>query len=167
LRRRSPKWTRKPRFISYIQTELVFRGAHQECTHNCNEIRAFLAELVFRQIPRKSAQRSWQSQWLRGLFLRAPLLNPVPGGVLRVLRTPVRLCPLSSRRLALRLAACVLALSHPRVRTEPMAADRAGSFPGRAEHGESSIMFSIGKCSCSLCPSNHPTGCVHRNENEE
>jgi hypothetical protein len=48
------KWTRNSRRIIYMRAELVFRGAHQKCAHNSNEIRAFPPELVFRQIPRKS-----------------------------------------------------------------------------------------------------------------
>ena len=51
LRCRRGKWTGNSRAISYMRTELVFRGAHQECAHNRNEIRAFPPELVFRQIP--------------------------------------------------------------------------------------------------------------------
>jgi hypothetical protein len=43
----------------------------------------------------------------------------------------------SSRCLALRLAARVLTHSDSRIRTEPTAADRAGSFP-EGGHGDSS-----------------------------
>ena len=132
------KWTRNSGRIIYIRAELVFRGAHQECAHNANKIRAFPSELVFRQIPGKSAQGRRQSQRLRWFFLGIPLLNPVARCVLRVLCTPVRLCPLPSRQLALRLAARSLAQSYPRVRTEPVAADGTRSFPERGHRQSSS-----------------------------
>jgi hypothetical protein len=137
--RRSGKWTRNSCCISYIHAELVFRGAHQECAHNRNEIRAFPPELVFREIPRKTAQRCRQSQWFRWLFLGTPLLNAVARRVLRVLRTPTRLCLLPSYRLALWLMARALAQSYPRIRTEPVAADGARSLSKRGHRETSSL----------------------------
>src|ERR1022692_80637 len=58
---------------------------------------------------------------LRRLFLRAPLLDTIPGGVLRVLGSPVRLRLLPPRRLTLRPATGALPRSHSWVGTEPMA----------------------------------------------
>jgi hypothetical protein len=43
-----------------MQADLVFRGVHQECPHSPQEISGFAAELVFRDIPGKSVQRSRQ-----------------------------------------------------------------------------------------------------------
>jgi hypothetical protein len=43
-----------------MQADLVFCGAHQECSHNCQEISCLAAELVFREVPGKSVQRSRQ-----------------------------------------------------------------------------------------------------------
>jgi hypothetical protein len=37
-----------------MRAHLVFRGAHQECTHNAKKISGFAADLVFRQVPGKS-----------------------------------------------------------------------------------------------------------------
>lgn len=132
------KCARKPCGINAIRADLIFRGAHQECSHNPNEISAFPPELVFRQIPGKLPQRGRQSQWLRRLFLRTPLLNPVARAVFRVLRTPVRLRPLPPRRLAFRITACMLTRSYPRVGTEPVVTDGARSFPGRGHSASSS-----------------------------
>jgi hypothetical protein len=56
-------------------------------------------------------------------------LQAVARGVIRVLRAPMRLSPLSARRLTLRLPARMLTSSDPRIRTEPAAADRAWSLP--------------------------------------
>jgi hypothetical protein len=81
-------------------------------------------------------------QW-RLVFLGAALLNAVTGGVLRILRTPVRLRHLAPRCLALGLTAGVLTWSYSLVGTKPLAADRARCFPG-CGHRESS----------SLCPAN-------------
>jgi len=118
------------RGIKHIRAELVFRGTHQECSHNSNKISAFLPELVFRQIPGKSVQRGGQSQWLRRLFLRVTLLDPVGYGVIRIRGAPPGLGPFPPRRLALWLAARMLARSHSRVGTEPMAAKGTRSLPG-------------------------------------
>jgi len=52
-----------------MQADLVFRGAHQECTHNAKEISRFAADLVFRDVPGKSVQRSRHTQRLRRSFL--------------------------------------------------------------------------------------------------
>ena len=69
------------------------------------------------------------------------LLYAVAGGVLRVLRTPVRLRRLAPRCLALGLTARALAWSYPCIGTKPLAADRAGSFPGRGHRESSSPTF--------------------------
>jgi len=127
------------RGIKPIRAELVFRGTHQECSHNSNEISAFLPELVFRQIPGKSVQRGWQAQWLWLLFLRVPLQDPVGCGIIRIRCAPpwlgvfFRPC-----RLALWLAAGMLARPHSCVGTEPMTAKGTRPLPGRGHRDSSS-----------------------------
>ena len=51
LSRRKGKCVVKPCGISQMQPELVFRGTHQECSHNPNEISALGPKLVFREPP--------------------------------------------------------------------------------------------------------------------
>ena len=51
--------------------DLVFRGAEHKCTHNPNEISAFGAELVFREIPGKFGQRRGQAERFRRRGWRA------------------------------------------------------------------------------------------------
>jgi len=121
--------TRNSRRISDIPADLVFRGAHQEYAHNTKKISCLPADLVFRQIPRKSVQRRRNTQRLRCPFLGMPTLEAIARGVIRVLRAPPRLRLLPPGRLALRFRARMLACSHPRVRTEPAAANRAWSLP--------------------------------------
>ena len=119
-----------PRTFKYIRLELVFRGPHQECSHNPNEIRALSPELVFRQVPGKLLQRWRQPQWFRCVGLRFSLLEPVGHRVIRVPAPPVRLRLLPPFRLALWLAADVLPVSYSWVRPKPPPADCAGPLPG-------------------------------------
>jgi hypothetical protein len=138
LSRRKGKCVGKPCGISQIQPELVFRGAHHECSHNPNEISALGAELVFREEPGELVQGRGYAQWFwSGLCLRRPLINPPRDGVARVPASPTGLCLLPSRRLAVGLPARMLAVSYSRVRPEPPAADRARSLPG-LWHGDAS-----------------------------
>ena len=134
------------RGIKHIRAELVFRGTYQECSHNSNEISAFPPELVFRQIPGKSVQRGGQSQWLRRLFLRVTLLDPIGYGVVGIRGAPPGLGLFPPRRLALWLAAGMLARSDSRVGAEPMAAKRTRSFPGRGHRDSSSQRASLSCC---------------------
>jgi hypothetical protein len=120
-----------------MQADLVFRGAYQECAHNSKKISRFAAELVFRDIPGKSVQWAANAQRLRRPLLCAALLETIAGGVVRVLRPPSSLSLFPSRRLALRLTACPLTYSHPRMGTEPPAADGTGSLR-RSGHRDSS-----------------------------
>jgi hypothetical protein len=115
----------------HIRTELVFRGAHQKCTHTAMKSEPFRPNSFFARSQGSRPKGAGNRSGSGGLFLGAPLLNPVARRILRVLRPPVRLCPLSPRRLALRLTARALAQSYPWVRTEPVTANRAGSFPKR------------------------------------
>ena len=121
-----------------MHLDLVFRQAHQECAHNAKEISAFAAELVFRDVPGKSVQRSGHTQRFRRPFLGAAPLETIAGGIIRILRPPLSLGLLPSRRLTLRLTACALTLSDPRMGTEPTVADGTGSFPGSGHRGLSS-----------------------------
>jgi len=83
-------------------------------------------------------------QRLRRLFLRAPLLDAIPGGVLRVLGSPVRLRLLPPRRLTLRPATGALPRSYSWVGTEPMVADGTRSLPGRWHRESSSPCCCLG-----------------------
>ena len=121
-----------------MQADLVFRRAHQECAHNSQEISGFAAELVFREVPGKLVQWGGNTQRLWRPFLGDSPLETIAGGVVRVLRTPPRLGPSPSRRLALRLTASMLALPDPRIRTEPVATDGAGSLPESGHRDPSS-----------------------------
>jgi len=89
-------------------------------------------------------QRRRQMQRLRRLFLRAPLLDAIPGGVLRVLGSPVRLRLLPPRRLTLRPATGALPRSYSWVGTEPMVADGTRSLPGRWHRESSSPCCCLG-----------------------
>jgi len=126
---RSRMSARNSRRITHIPADLVFRGAHHECAHNSQKITCLPAELVFREIPRKSVQWRWYTQRFRRLFLNMPTLEAIARRVVRVLRAPPRLSFLPARRLTLRFAARTLACSHPWIRTEPAAANRAWSLP--------------------------------------
>ncbi len=125
--------------LKQMQTDLVFRGTHQKCAHNAKEISNFAAQLVFRHVPGKSVQRRGHSQRLRLSFLHTALLDTIAGGIVRVLRPPLSLSLLPSRRLALRLTTCPLTHSDPRMGTEPAAADGTGSLPGSGHRDSSSL----------------------------
>jgi hypothetical protein len=58
LLRRAGKCAEKSLGIKQIRPDLVFRGSHDYCSHNANEISSLRAELVFRDIPGKLVQRS-------------------------------------------------------------------------------------------------------------
>jgi hypothetical protein len=92
LFRRKGKCTGKPRRVSDIRAELVFRGAEEKCSQNPNEISALHSELVFRQIPGKLVQRRGHSQRFRHrIGLRRALLHPVGGRIIRIPAAPTRL----------------------------------------------------------------------------
>src|ERR1041384_741462 len=122
-----------------MQSDLIFRGAHQECAHNSKEISCFSADLVFRDVPGKSAQRSGHTQRLRRPLLCVAPLETIAGRVVRVLRPPPSLGLFPSRRLAIRLTARTLTRSDPRIGTEPPAADGTGSLPGSGHRDSSSL----------------------------
>jgi hypothetical protein len=130
LLRRRGKCAGKSRGISEIRPELVFRGPDYYCSHNPKEISTLGTELVFRQLPGELVQGGGQTQRLRRRGgLRRALVDPPCDGVVRVPPTPTGLGLLPTRRLAFRLPAGLLALSYPRVRPEPSAADRTRSLP--------------------------------------
>jgi hypothetical protein len=122
-----------------MQSDLVFRGAHQECAHNSEKISRFAADLVFRDVPGKSVQRSGHAQRLRRPLLCVTLLKTICGRVVRVLRSPPSLGLFPSRRLALRLTARALTPSDPRIGTEPAAANGTGSLLGSGHRDSSSL----------------------------
>jgi len=110
-------------------------GIQYGAAGNSRGINDIRAELVFRQVPGKSAQRDGQTQRFRRLRLGVALLNAVGDGVIRIGGPPPGLGLLPPRRLALRLAARLLTRPHSHMRSEPPAADRAGSLAGLG-HGE-------------------------------
>src|SRR6266446_4823663 len=67
----------------------------------------------------------------RGLGLRRALVDSVGYGVAQVPVAPTGLGLLPPPGLAFRLSASMLAVSYSRVRSEPTAADRTWSLPGR------------------------------------
>ena len=120
------KW----RGINKIRPELVFRGADEKCSHKPNEISALRSELVFRELPGQLVQGNGQAQRLRRwLGLRRTLIEAVGDGIVWVAAVPTGLGFLSADGLALWVAAGMLAISYPRVRPEPPAADEAWSLP--------------------------------------
>src|SRR5450755_4039551 len=120
------KW----RGINKIRPELVFRGADEKCSHKPNEISALRSELVFRELPGQLVQGNGQAQRLRRwLGLRRTLIEAVGDGIVWVAAAPTGLGFLSADGLALWVAAGMLAISYPRVRPEPPAADEAWSLP--------------------------------------
>ena len=144
LSRRLGKWACKARGINQIRAELVFRRPDHKCSHNPNEISPLWPELVFREIPGKLVQRRGQTQRfrLRTLWIR-PLVDPPRGGITRVAAAPTGLGLLPACHLALRLPTGVLAISCPRVRPEPPAANRTRSLPG-LWHGDDSTSSRLG-----------------------
>ena len=116
--------------ISEIRTDLVFRGADDQCSHNANEISALRAELVFRDVPGKLVQWRGQSKRFGGFGLRRALVESPCDGVAGVSITPVCLGLLTARGLAVGIAAGALTASHSRVGPEPPATDSARSLPG-------------------------------------
>jgi len=133
--------------IREIRADLVFRGADDQCSHNTNEISALRAELVFRDLPGKLVERWGHAQRFRGFGLRRALVDPPCDGIAGVAITPVRLGFLTSRRLAVGIAAGALSTPYSRVGPEPPATDSARSFPGlghRDDLSSSSLPFGKG-----------------------
>jgi hypothetical protein len=110
-------------------------------------------ELVFRQISGQFRQRPGQPHRFRLRFLlRRALIDPVGNGITGIPLAPTGLCFLSACRLALRLAAGMLPVSDPHVRSKPAPAYRTRSLSGRW-HGDlsSSPLARAGSGSkCSL-----------------
>jgi hypothetical protein len=73
-----------------MRADLVFCGAHQECAHNCEEISCLAAELVFREVPEKSVQRSRHTQRFWRPFLCAAPLEAIAGDTVRAGRLDAR-----------------------------------------------------------------------------
>ena len=103
---------------------------HQVFAHNRNEINAFAAELVFRQVPREFLQWGWNAEGFGvGSGRGMALIDAVAGGVTGVSSSPVCLCLLTAHGLALRFAAAALAVAHPWIRIEPPQTIPAGALP--------------------------------------
>ena len=102
----------------------------QVFTHNHNEINAFGAELVFRDVPGEFLQWGGNAEGLGvGGGLRVALIDAVAGGVAGVSPPPVCLCLLPADRLAFLLAAAALPVAHPWIRIEPPQTIPAGALP--------------------------------------
>jgi hypothetical protein len=82
-----------------------------------------------RDVPGKSVQRSWQTQWFRWLRQRPTGLYAPSCEVVRIPRAPGCLGLLAARRLAFRMATGPLPFSNSRVRPEPPATDGTRSLP--------------------------------------
>lgn len=137
LFRRGGKCAGKPFRISEIRLELVFRGLDEKCAHNGNEISALAGELVFRHVPGKLVQRRRRTERF-GVGVLVALLDPIGGGVSGIAGAPTGLGFLAPGRLAVRLAASVLAVADSVIRLEPPAADPAGPLAGIGHAGSSS-----------------------------
>jgi len=102
----------------------------QVFTHNRNEINAFAAELVFRDVPGEFLQWGWDAEGFGvGSRLGVALIDAVGGGVAGVSPPPVCLCFLAADGLAFRLAAGALAVADSWVRIEPPQTIPAGALP--------------------------------------
>ena len=97
-------------------------------------------ELVFRQIPGKSAQWRGRAERL-GRRLPVALVDPVGGRVAGIAGSPVGLDLPPARSLAVRLTAGALAVTDSRVRTEPPPTDPTRPLPGIRHARPSSNRF--------------------------
>ena len=103
---------------------------HQVFAHNRNEINAFAAELVFRDVPGEFLQRGWDPEGFGvSSGRRVALIDAVAGGVAGVSLSPVCLCLLTADCLAFRFAAGALAIAYPWVWVEPPQTIPAGALP--------------------------------------
>jgi hypothetical protein len=156
LYRRTRKCPGKPRRITTIHAELVFRGAYQKCAHTTNEISALSSELVFRDIPWQLIQRRRQAQRLpRRIGLTGALLDAVCSPVLWIPPAPICLCFSPPLLLAVRLATRALPLTYTRVRPKPSPTNGARSLPG-LWHGDPSWSprrIALGQCAGSFLES--------------
>jgi hypothetical protein len=126
------------RGISEIRADLVFRCAEDQCSQKPNEIRGLHTELVFREAPGKLVEWRGHAQRFRSLRLRRALVNPPRNAIAGIPIAPVRLGPLTARRLTFRIPAGSLTGAHSRVRPEPPATDCARSLPGLGHRDDSS-----------------------------
>jgi hypothetical protein len=127
---RRGKSARKSHEINRIRAELVFCGTEDECAHNSKKISALRAELVFREVPGQLGQRRRQAQRFRHLGLGLAPVQPPGDGIVRILPPPTGLGLPPPRRLTFRPMAGSLAGAYAWIRTEPPAANRAGSLAG-------------------------------------
>jgi hypothetical protein len=112
------------------------RGAPFSSLQVC-AIRTLRPELVLRDVPGESLQRSRQS--LRRLFaLLHPSLQPPGDEVVRMRFPPRRLRLLAPRLQALLCRAHSLARSYPWIGAEPLSAEAARARSQRRGHGRSS-----------------------------
>lgn len=147
LFRRTGVVARICRCINQIAAGLVFRGVSRECAHNRNEISAFAAELVFREIPGELVQGRGDPKRLRlCCLIVVALVDSVCGGVAGVLLAPDCLGFLAPGGLAVRVTAGSLTIAYSRIRIEPPQADPAGALPGSghapSSHSSQVVNFS-------------------------
>jgi hypothetical protein len=102
----------------------------QVFAHNRNEISAFAAELVFREVPGEFLQWGWDGEGVGvGIRRRVALIDAVGDGVTGVSPPPVCLCLLPADGLAFRFAATALPVADPWIRIEPPQTIPAGALP--------------------------------------
>lgn len=103
---------------------------HQVFAHNRNEINAFAAELVFRQVPGEFLQWGGDAEGFGvGSGRGMALIDAVADGVTGVSPSPVCLRLLAADGLAFGFAAAALAIAYPWIRIEPPQTIPAGALP--------------------------------------
>ena len=103
---------------------------HQVFAHNRNEINAFAAELVFRQVPREFLQWGWNADRFGvGIGCGVALIDAVAGGVTGIAPAPVCLGLLTAAGLAFGFAAGALSIAYTWIGIEPPQTIPAGALP--------------------------------------
>src|SRR5438445_11625698 len=112
-------------------------------------------ELGLRDVPRKSAQWGWQTEWFRRLILLAAILNPPCDEVVRIPLPPCLLLLPTPRRLAFRFLTSSLTGSDSLIWTEPAAANTAGFLSCVRHRDSSSPHHQIKESVRSVCGVGH------------
>jgi len=120
--------------IHHFRRPLVLRVADEDLAEYPKEIRPLDPELVLRQVPGKSVQRSTYPQRRRHPRRPRPSLNPPRREVVRVRRPPRRLRPRPPPPLAFVARTRSLSISDPRVRSKPLPANAARAATGARGH---------------------------------